>query len=115
MVKWAVILVIFLLPSEPRAHGEAQWIMDLDYRSLDTGDRCCGPKDCFPVPDQAVEYSGRDHAYLVKWKKKIYKVPADQVHYTPNDHAWVCATLSPYQGSLQRTRIRCLFVKPVIF
>ncbi|MGE0713913.1 MAG: hypothetical protein AB7P02_00615 [Alphaproteobacteria bacterium] len=49
----AIAIALAMLPLAAAAHDDADWIRQGGYLDSD-GNRCCGPEDCFRVPDGAV-------------------------------------------------------------
>lgn len=66
-----------------QAHGDAQWIADEKHRAV-SGELCCGPEDCGPVPDREVERV-RDG-----WLVKGHFVPWGEALPSVDNHYWAC-------------------------
>lgn len=89
------------------AHGSAAWIEAQPFYKSPNGSKCCGPRDCEPVPAGEVQQL-RDGWYI----------PSTRQFLTLNDPGVFLSEDSRYWWCRRNTdnpdakKVVCLFVKP---
>jgi len=84
-IRMAALSAAFLLAAAGAAmpHGDAQWIQNGNYRAS-SGELCCGPIDCGPIPAQEVQ-NVKD-GYIVRG----FHVPFSQAMPSTDGQYWGC-------------------------
>lgn len=101
--RWAgaaALLLALLLPAgEPRAHGDAAWIMANPATRM-----CCGPKDCEPLPENAVRWTVG--GWIIAATGEVIPLGDARVHRSIDHQFWRCRHLAGEKAG----QTRCLFV-----
>lgn len=87
---WAVATgialgILLLGVIRARAHDEAQWIQDGNYKNA-AGELCCGKRDCFELADGDVKITAAGY-YVVSMKETI---PFHEATPSPDGRYWRC-------------------------
>jgi hypothetical protein len=94
-----VCLMLAAAMGQPRAHGEAAWIMEDPSYVTGAGAHCCGPNDCERAPDGAVLETAPGE-WLVQSTHQVFKQDQKGVYPSKKGAFWWCR-----RGS----RVVCLF------
>lgn len=98
-MRMLIGLVLALLVGPAVAHDDAQWIQEGAFTSPVDGSRCCGPRDCHSIPEDAV--TRLKGGYLLSGGEYIPEVEAQP---SRDGMFWRC--------SFPDNRRRCFFAPP---
>jgi hypothetical protein len=98
---YVLLALIFLATAvrHSRAHGEAQWIQDENWKNA-VGELCCGERDCHQLAEDDVEV--RRDGYFVRSLNVV--IPHGQALPSINGRFWVC---------IWGGEVKCFFAGPM--